>query len=171
LRVRYLVYTSPIGMVYVASTEKGLCSSSLGGTEADFRSALRNASGFDAARDDEFFSELKGELDAYFSGKRISFTSPIDWLQGTAFQQSVWEALRKIPYGETRSYKDVAQAVERARAYRAVGQAVGSNPVPLIVPCHRVVRSDGSLGGFGSGLPLKRRLLEIERAKIVLGPR
>lgn len=169
VNVRYFPYSSPLGVIYVASTENGLCSAALSGMEADFRSTLRRVSGSDALRDDAFFLELKAELDAYFSGRRVDFMEPIDWLEGTVFQRSVWEALRKIPYGETRSYKELAQAVGRSQGYRAVGQAVGSNPIPLIVPCHRVINADGSLGGFGGGLALKRQLLELEHHKLVSG--
>jgi len=103
VNVRYFPYSSPLGVIYVASTENGLCSAALSGMEADFRSTLRRVSGSDALRDDAFFLELKAELDAYFSGRRVDFMEPIDWLEGTVFQRSVWEALRKIPYGETRS--------------------------------------------------------------------
>ncbi|MEM2906316.1 MAG: methylated-DNA--[protein]-cysteine S-methyltransferase [Candidatus Bathyarchaeia archaeon] len=166
MSIRYFTYSSPIGAVHVASTEKGLCSSALAGTEVEFTFALRKASGLDAVRDDLFFSELKDEFDAYFSGVKVEFTQPVDWLEGTVFQRSVWETMRKVPYGQTWSYKLLAHAIGREHAYRAVGQAAGRNPLPLIVPCHRVIGSNGKLGGFRYGLPMKRRLLELEHVKL-----
>jgi O-6-methylguanine DNA methyltransferase len=106
---------------------------------------------------------LAGELDAYFRGDLTAFTVPID-LAGTPFQLSVWRQLQAIPYGEVRSYADVARAIGRPEAVRAVGAANGANPVPIVVPCHRVIGSSGALTGFGGGLDWKRRLLATENA-------
>jgi O-6-methylguanine DNA methyltransferase len=106
---------------------------------------------------------LARELDAYLRGDLIAFTMPLD-LAGTPFQLSVWHQLQAIPYGEVRSYADVARAIDRPRAVRAVGAANGANPVPIIVPCHRVIGSSGALTGFGGGLDWKRRLLATENA-------
>lgn len=103
-------------------------------------------------------------LRRYAAGEAVSFDLPLDLSGGTPFQQAVWRALTEIPRGETRSYQWVAERVGRPRATRAVGQAVGSNPLPFVVPCHRVIGSDGRLCGFGGGLPLKRKLLELEGA-------
>ena len=103
------------------------------------------------------------ELRAYFAGSLRVFRVPLD-MQGTDFQLSVWNYLLKISYGETRSYSQVAEAVGRPKAVRAVGAANGSNPVAIIVPCHRVIGSNGKLTGYGGGLPLKKRLLELEGA-------
>lgn len=103
------------------------------------------------------------ELRAYFAGGLRAFSVPLD-MQGTEFQRSVWNQLTKIPYGETRSYAQVAEAVRRPKAVRAVGAANGSNPVAIIVPCHRVIGSSGKLTGYGGGLPMKKRLLELEGA-------
>jgi O-6-methylguanine DNA methyltransferase len=104
---------------------------------------------------------LAEQLDAYLRGERKGFTVPLD-LRGTAFQLRVWEALRQIPYGEVRSYGEVAAAIERPAAVRAVGAANGANPVPVVVPCHRVIGHDGRLVGFGAGIDWKLRLLAIE---------
>jgi methylated-DNA-[protein]-cysteine S-methyltransferase len=98
----------------------------------------------------------------YLSGKRKQFTVPI-MLHGTEFQLAVWKALQSIPYGETRSYKEIAALIGRPKALRAVGMANNRNPVSIIVPCHRVIGSDGSLTGYGGGLPLKQHLLELEQ--------
>lgn len=102
------------------------------------------------------------ELDEYFQGKRKTFDIPLR-THGTAFQEKVWAALRAIPYGEVRSYKEVAEAIGHPRAYRAVGMANNANPIFIIVPCHRVIGADGSLTGYGGGLPMKKALLSLEK--------
>jgi O-6-methylguanine DNA methyltransferase len=104
-----------------------------------------------------------GELEEYFAGKRREFSFPLD-LRGTDFQLACWHALIAIPYGETRSYADIARAIGRPHACRAVGMANNRNPVAIVVPCHRVIASDGTLCGYGGGLDIKRRLLELEGA-------
>ncbi len=110
------------------------------------------------------FADVARQLTEYFAGQRVDFDLPIE-MCGTSFQLQVWSALRRIPYGEVRSYADIARAIGRPKAVRAVGAANGANPIPIIVPCHRVIGSNGSLTGFGGGLEVKRRLLELERAR------
>lgn len=105
---------------------------------------------------------LQRQLERYFAGERIQFRVPLDLRAGTPFQRKVWRILRRIPYGQTRSYAWVARRIGCPRATRAVGAACGANPAPILVPCHRVVRSDGSLGGFSAGLKMKRALLRLE---------
>jgi methylated-DNA-[protein]-cysteine S-methyltransferase len=102
------------------------------------------------------------QLAEYFAGDRRRFELPLAFEYGTDFQQDVWQALDDIPYGETISYKELAQWVGRPTAFRAVGQANGANPLPIVLPCHRVLASGGKIGGYGGGLALKRSLLEIE---------
>ena len=102
------------------------------------------------------------ELDEYFQGRRKTFDFPCR-TQGTAFQEKVWAALREIPYGETRSYRDIAEAIGHPKAYRAVGMANNANPLFIIIPCHRVIGADGSLTGYGGGLPMKKALLMLEK--------
>ncbi|HJT59839.1 MAG TPA: methylated-DNA--[protein]-cysteine S-methyltransferase, partial [Ktedonobacteraceae bacterium] len=102
------------------------------------------------------------ELARYMAGERLQFTCPLD-MRGTAFQVAVWQELLHIPYGETRSYLDIAQAIGRPAAVRAVGAANGANPIAIIVPCHRVIGSNGSLTGYGGGLPAKEWLLALEK--------
>jgi len=114
-----------------------------------------------SARPNEHLRLAKEELGDYFSGQLTSFSVPLDW-RGTEFQIAVWQALLKIPLGETWSYADVARAVRRPKSARPVGGAVGRNPLPIIVPCHRVVGSDGSLTGFTGGLDIKIKLLALE---------
>ena len=101
------------------------------------------------------------QLEEYLNGKRRHFDLPLR-PQGTEFQRSVWNALLTIPYGETRSYKEIAQAVENPKAFRAVGMANNKNPISIFIPCHSVIGSSGSLVGYGGGLELKKRLLELE---------
>ena len=113
-------------------------------------------------RSDSAFGEVKTQLNAYFAGELKVFDLALD-IQGTEFQRTVLAELQNIPYGETRSYKDVAKRIGRPDAVRAVGAANGRNPLPIIVPCHRVVGADGGLTGFGGGLPTKRFLLDLER--------
>ena len=102
------------------------------------------------------------ELDEYFQGRRKTFDFPCR-THGTAFQEKVWAALREIPYGETRSYRDIAEAIGHPKAYRAVGMANNANPLFIIIPCHRVIGADGSLTGYGGGLPMKKALLMLEK--------
>jgi methylated-DNA-[protein]-cysteine S-methyltransferase len=105
---------------------------------------------------------LKTKLQRYFDGQQVLFDEPLDLSEATAFQRRVWSAVRDIPYGETRSYGEIARQAGSPGAARAVGRAMATNPVPIVVPCHRVIGSDGDLRGFGGGLDLKRRLLEME---------
>ena len=105
------------------------------------------------------------ELDEYFAGHRQHFSLPLD-LRGTKFQLKCWHALLDIPYGETRSYRDIAQAIAHPHAFRAVGMSNNRNPIAIVVPCHRVIASDGSLCGYGGGLDIKRKLLDLERANL-----
>lgn len=113
--------------------------------------------------DSELLLRAVTELQEYFAGERTSFDLPLH-PQGTEFQKLVWNALREIPYGETRSYGEIAQAIGRPKACRAVGGANNKNPVMLFIPCHRVIGSNGGLTGFAGGLDMKRRLLEMEAA-------
>jgi O-6-methylguanine DNA methyltransferase len=115
--------------------------------------------------DEKLRAAVARQLDEYWARKRREFDLPLD-PAGTPFQMDVWRALLEIPFGETRSYKDIAVAVGRPRAVRAVGNAVGKNPIPIIIPCHRVISSDGRIGGFSLGLPLKRLLMKIESIKL-----
>jgi methylated-DNA-[protein]-cysteine S-methyltransferase len=109
-----------------------------------------------------FVRNFARQLQQFADGKPVRWRVPLDLSAGTNFQQAVWRVLTKIPRGETRSYGWVAQQIGKPTASRAVGAACGANPVPVIVPCHRVIAGDGSLGGFGGGLPMKKKLLRIE---------
>ena len=115
-----------------------------------------------AMLDNSAFGDLPDQLRKYFSGEKIDFHCILDLADHTAFQQEVWKVTASIPYGETRSYSWVAERVGKRKAARAIGRAMATNPVPVIVPCHRVIGSDGGLRGFGGGLELKQRLLDLE---------
>ena len=110
------------------------------------------------------FADLADRLRRYLQGERVAFADKLDLAGTTCFQQSVWQTVRTIPYGETRSYGWVASQLGLPKAARAVGQALGKNPVPIVIPCHRVISSNGELGGFGGGLEIKKFLLNLEQA-------
>lgn len=160
--IKYTIGDSALGKVVVAATGKGLCAVSLRESGSDAEQSLRaRFPRADVVRDDiALRPQLTAVLDR-ISGRRLDDALSLD-LQGTEFQQQVWDQLLKIPAGKTRSYLDVAQAINRPKATRAVAQACGANPVAVVVPCHRVVMSDGSIGGY-SGLPgVKQALLAAE---------
>lgn len=158
-------FESPIGTLRVASTAIGLaCIDLPRGGGRGFGGWLARA--FPCATRIEAFAPNRDairQLLEYLEGKRTAFELPLD-LRGTPFQRAVWDALLAIPYGETRSYANVARAVGAPGAARSVGAANAANPVPLVVPCHRVIQSGGKIGGYGGGVDLKRRLLAMERS-------
>jgi O-6-methylguanine DNA methyltransferase len=153
-----------LGRLHVAATEKGLCRISLPAHPIeDFLGAILKL--FDPGiliQNSNIFIELDNQLEEYLAGRRRDFSHSLD-LRGTPFQRQVWEALLRIPYGETRSYKDMAEQIGRPQAVRAVGQANRVNPVPLVVPCHRVIGAGGNLTGYGGGISLKKQLLVLEK--------
>lgn len=153
-------YSSPIGYMLLVASEKGLLSA-----EFDYdRQRLATArTKSDWIESDKALVETRRQLDEYFAGKRTDFTVPLD-LRGTDFQLRCWNALIEIPYGKTCSYADLARKVGSPRGFRAVGMANHDNPIPIIVPCHRVITSDHKLGGYGGGLDVKEKLLELEGA-------
>lgn len=157
--------TSPLGPCFVMATENGVCWTGTPGTSLE-EGLVRTKRWlpFESVAQESQVEPLRQavqELQRYFAGEKVSFSCRLD-LQGTPFQVSVWQALRKIPYGETRSYAEIAQATGRPAAVRAVGAANGANPIAIIVPCHRVIGSDGTLTGYGGGLPTKSWLLSLE---------
>jgi len=164
LEIQFTTGESPLGSVLVATTAKGVCAVSLRESEAGAEEYLRARFPKAEIRRDD--APLKRALDAVrerIAGRNFDDVLPLD-LQGTDFQREVWNQLLAIPAGSTRSYLDVAQAINRPKATRAVAQACGANPVAVVVPCHRVVMSDGSIGGY-SGLPgVKKALLTAEGA-------
>lgn len=165
-RVYYVGLKYEIGTHWAAATEEGLLHLSTSGTERAFMRELERSVKAELVHDPDRFQELRRMLDDWHAGKPTSFDLPFD-LRGTEFQIDVWRAIHAIPWGSLSSYGRLARAIGRPNAARAVGNAVGSNPIGIVIPCHRVIHSDGGLGGFGHGfdpgrLDVKRRYLMIE---------
>jgi O-6-methylguanine DNA methyltransferase len=154
----YLRTPSPVGKLFLAASAKGLVRLEFEGHELKL-----NRASTQLEESASTLSPYLKELNQYFAGERREFSFLLD-LRGTDFQLACWHALLKIPYGETRSYRDIAEAIGHPHAYRAVGMSNNRNPIAIIVPCHRVIASSGSLCGYGGGLDLKRHLLDLEQA-------
>lgn len=162
VRISYAAAECSLGQLLVAATEKGICAVRLGDSRAALEADLKSE--FSAAHiepHDEPLGRWLREIIQHLEGARPNLDLPLD-VRGTAFQRRVWEELQKIPYGSTRSYGQVAQSIGRPTAVRAVARACATNPVALVIPCHRVIREDKSLGGYRWGLQRKQRLLEQE---------
>lgn len=148
-------YQSPLGNLEIICSETGI-------SEINILSASRA----DATPDPpEFLSMCIQQLDEYFAGRRRKFTVPLDLSRGTAFYREVWRLVQAIPYGCTRSYSTIAETLGRPQASRAVGQANGRNPIPIIIPCHRVIGKNGGLTGYAYGLDVKETLLSLENPR------
>ena len=163
MNINYTVVDSRLGRLLVAATERGVCSVQFGERDEELAAAL--SAEYPAAtvrRDETGLGAWVGELVEHLDGARPRLGLPLD-VRATAFQLLVWEELRRIPYGETRSYGEMAAAIGQPTAARAVARACATNPVALVTPCHRVVRESGELGGYRWGLERKRALLERER--------
>ncbi|MFN6525630.1 bifunctional DNA-binding transcriptional regulator/O6-methylguanine-DNA methyltransferase Ada [Nostoc sp. ChiSLP03a] len=162
INIIYAIAPCSLGYLLVATTEKGICAVKLG-DEADKLEHILNQEFHQAhiRRDDHTHKEWIQAILDFITGGETNLDLPLD-VRGTAFQKQVWEALQKIPYGETRTYADIARNIAKPQAVRAVGNACGANPIALIVPCHRVLRTDGSLGGYHWGIERKQKLLTQE---------
>ena len=156
----YAQIASPIGPLNLAVSDKGLVG--LEFNRGHFPSTKNKAISWTHAP--EKIEPYARELSEYFGGNRRKFTFAVD-LRGTPFQVKCWRALLDIPYGETRTYADIARTVRKPQAFRAVGMANNRNPIAVVVPCHRVIASDGTLCGYGGGLDIKQKLLELEGAR------
>ncbi len=151
-RINFWTYNFPIGEISIAEDEKGICEISLNSVYVD-NSYIK--------KETPLIKQAEKELREYFEGTRKVFTVPLS-LKGTPFQMKVWEELRKIPYGETLSYGQIAENVGNPKAARAVGMANNKNPIMIIVPCHRVIGKNGKLVGYAGGVDIKEKLLKIE---------
>lgn len=165
--VWYTLAETSIGRLLVAATHRGVCCVGLGDCDTALIATMQQTcphSTFVHAcvGENDQLATWVSHLVAYCQGQQDQLPIPLD-ITGTPFQHTVWAALQTIPYGETRSYAAIAHMLNKPHAARAVGAACGANPVPLIVPCHRVIASDGKLGGYSSGVQRKKTLLEIER--------
>ncbi|MGZ9189638.1 MAG: methylated-DNA--[protein]-cysteine S-methyltransferase [Nitrospira sp.] len=157
---RATTFKTAWGWVGIAVSEKGITSIDLSPAKRRGSSRQEEVGAHDAAA--ALIEEARTQLLAYIQGTRRDFSLPVDLSAGTSFQRKVWKAIARIPYGRVRSYQWVASRVGGKHYARAVGMALGANPVPIVVPCHRIIAHDGSLGGFSCGLPVKRRLLKLE---------
>jgi methylated-DNA-[protein]-cysteine S-methyltransferase len=163
LDVAYANVDSPFGPLLLAATPRGVVRINL--PVQDTEEALEELAAKISPRVLEAPNKLdkaRRELDLYFEGKLTEFDLPIDWRLTGGFRGKVQRAINRIPYGETRTYTDMARSAGNERAVRAAGTACGTNPIPIVVPCHRVLRSGGGLGGYGGGLPMKEELLRLE---------
>jgi AraC family transcriptional regulator, regulatory protein of adaptative response / methylated-DNA-[protein]-cysteine methyltransferase len=160
-RISYCAFSSPLGTVLLAATDKGLCSVKLGNDRALLQRLLREEFS-EAELVEDSLTQLKQKIRAFIAGEASLARLPLD-IRGTVFQRRVWDELRRIPRGETRTYGEIARAIGAPAAVRAVGSACGANPVALVVPCHRAVRTDGGLGGYAWGVSKKKRLLALEK--------
>jgi AraC family transcriptional regulator of adaptative response/methylated-DNA-[protein]-cysteine methyltransferase len=164
MNIYHTVVACSMGRLLVAATDKGVCSVKLGNSDPELEENLQTE--FPSANhkpDGGNLAIWTAEILSYLDGEKNGLDLPVD-IQATAFQQQVWQMLRTIPYGETRTYQEVAQMMSKDDASRAVGTACGANPVALVIPCHRVLRKDGGLGGYSWGLDRKKSLLAMEQA-------
>jgi len=158
----YASSPSPLGELWLAATQHGICGLWIGLTEEGLLSRVAGNTHAVLLRDAGRFAEAFRQLGEYLTGGRRSFHLDLDLRRDSTFQRRVWATTEHIPYGEVRTYGQIARAISSPGAARAVGRALGDNPVPIIIPCHRVVRTDGSLGGYGQGPEIKRALLALE---------
>lgn len=180
-RVVYAMHDSPLGPLGLAATEGGLASLMLNMDEESYVHSLGHnfdldmtladpcligAGGSDAVEALRILDRTRLFLDRYFAGRQIAYEGPFELLAGTPFQRRVWATLLTIPYGEVRSYRWLAGTVGHPGAFRAVGMANGQNPIPVLIPCHRVINHNGGMGGYSGGLDLKRRLLALEHVPL-----
>ncbi len=166
LVLKYTVFPTPFGPMYAAASETGVCRVTHGVTVEVFETDMLNRfeANLDFVPDDELLTSVEDQITRYFAGGLKHFDVPLDFLRGTPFTRQVWRAQQAIPYGQSRSYKWVAEQVRRPRAARAVGQANSHNDIGILVPCHRVIASDGRLGGYGGRPHIKAFLLDLEGA-------
>jgi AraC family transcriptional regulator of adaptative response/methylated-DNA-[protein]-cysteine methyltransferase len=162
MQIRYTVVDSPLGKLLVAATLRGVCAVAMGASELELSKGLsREYPAATISQDEGTLSRWTTQIIAHLEGRAPRLDLPLD-VQATAFQWQVWQALAAIPYGETRTYGAVADAIGRPRAIRAVARACATNPVALVIPCHRVVPAAGGEGGYRWGVPRKKALLKRE---------
>jgi methylated-DNA-[protein]-cysteine S-methyltransferase len=159
---KYTIFNIDVGWVGILGSARGLLRTTLPQGSAQEAEKLLGGRVKEATWSDDFFADLIQRLRSYFAGHKTTFPDELDLSRVTAFQREVWQITRLIPYGETRSYTWVAEHLGKAGAMRAVGQALARNPLPIIVPCHRIVAKDGKLGGYSGGVEKKDYLLRLE---------
>jgi methylated-DNA-[protein]-cysteine S-methyltransferase len=162
-RLYYVIFNTALGWVGILGSTAGLKHTTL---PYQSKKQTQAALGIDATKATllkEHFKDLIQRFQLYFTGHHVKFLDKLDLIESTVFQRKVWEAAQHIPYGKTRSYGWIARQISKPGAARAVGQALAKNPLPIVIPCHRVLKSDGSLGGYSGGLEMKKRLLGLEK--------
>ncbi|MEW6096213.1 MAG: methylated-DNA--[protein]-cysteine S-methyltransferase [bacterium] len=166
-KIFYCAFNTKCGWIGIAANDYGLIAMVLPQTEKGKVLSLIKKRVFkkDLVMDEEYFKEIKNSLIAYCEGKKVTFNYLLDLRFATNFEKNVFKATQSIPYGEARSYQFIAKEVGSPKAFRSVGQALKKNPLPIIIPCHRVIQSNGKLGGFLGGIELKEKLLRIEGYK------
>lgn len=166
MTIKYSIGPSPVGKLLVAQSEKGLCAVQVRDSERELERALRERFADSVVvRDEKALAPLRRLVLNAIAGKPAKGTVSLD-VRGTDFQRSVWRELRRIPAGATRSYADIASAIGKPNATRAVANACGANNLPIVIPCHRVIAKDGSIGGYTGGLRIKRALLDAEGVEL-----
>jgi methylated-DNA-[protein]-cysteine S-methyltransferase len=163
--LRYAVFETKMGWVGILGSDKGLLRTTLPFGTPDGAAAGLGPPARTADNDPHRLLEPIRRISDYFEGQSVEFPDRLEYDGSTPFRRRVWEATRRIPYGETRTYGEIAREAGSPGAARAVGHALGQNPLPIVVPCHRVIGSDGSLTGFGGGLEMKEKLLEMEAGR------
>ena len=161
-QLSYTIFQTDAGWMAVLASERGIVRATLPHPSTDEAEKALGERAHQATRNNERYADLVTRFQGYFRGEKLSFPDRLDLSGGTPFQCAVWESARQIPYGETRSYGELAEEIGRPGAARAVGQAMSRNPVAIVIPCHRVVASGGKLGGFGNRPDLKWALLSLE---------
>ncbi len=160
--LEYGVFNTHLGWMAAAASDEGLLALTLPQKSAEDTLKLLGEAAVRGRRRDDRFYELVCQLRDYMWGKRVAFNQTLDLSWATPFQRRVWQEARRIPFGESRSYGWIAEQLGQPGASRAVGQALGRNPLPVVIPCHRVLAKGGGLGGYSGGLDVKRRLLKLE---------
>ena len=163
--VYYAPVRTPVGRLFVAATERGLVRIGFDRSEASFVTGLREQLKAEVIESEEKVADIAAQLEAYFAGERRAFDVPIDLSFASTFQRRVLMAARGVPAGQVVTYGELARRIGAPNASRAVGWALGRNPLPIVIPCHRIVRAGGGLGGYIGGLEIKRKLLELEGAR------
>jgi methylated-DNA-[protein]-cysteine S-methyltransferase len=160
--MKFTVFETEMGWMGITGTSAGICKVTLPIPDKSLVIGEVDCA-YESPEENGLLSDVKDAMIKYFKGERVDFPFPIDLKGYTKFQKDVWKATRSIPYGELRNYGWVASQIGKPKSARAVGQALGANPIPIIIPCHRVVAADGSLHGFTGGLELKQGLIELEK--------
>jgi methylated-DNA-[protein]-cysteine S-methyltransferase len=166
--VTWVEHDAPTGRLLLAATDRGLVAVGLLHHELLLEVLSQKVSPR-VVRGSSRLDAVRRQLDEYYAGQRHEFELPLDWALSTGFRRQILDELTKVPYGQVVSYRELATAAGSPKASRAVGSAMATNPLPIVVPCHRVIRTDGSLGGYGGGLPMKQALLALEGATMPKG--